>query len=385
MTIPPRPDLLPPETAATASDPPDPRTLRVAVFSDSLPERNGAGAYYLDLAAQLRPELGGMMLFQPAKRRRFLRLALPLPGDATQKLITPNVFRLWREYRAFRPHLVVAVTPGPFGLVGLALAKRHRTAFVTGFHTHFEELVRLYGDTLFYRVCHRYLIGVNRFLLARSDAVVVNNRGLIPVVESLGARQVEVMGTPLSRAFLDVPPVPPPTKLERVIFAGRLAPEKNLEAVVAAAVAHPGLHFVLAGDGPLRREMEQAAARLANLELTGWLERDALRAEIDRASLLLLPSHFETFGTVAFEAMARGRPALVSANAGILDWPLLRPALFAVGGDETLATALGRLLALPPEEWAEKAGAARAAAQQLNHETIVQWAAMVSRHATVRA
>ncbi|MFP4541218.1 MAG: glycosyltransferase, partial [Opitutales bacterium] len=166
---------------------PDPRRLRVAVFSDSLPERNGAGAYYADLVAQLEGEVGAIELFQPARTRRMLRLAVPLPGDPTQKLITPNVFRLRRQFQQMRPHVVVAVTPGPFGLLGLFFAKRHQAAFLTGFHTHFEALVKLYGGSLFFRLAFVYLEQVNKFLCRRSDAVIVNNRDLIPTVRRLGA------------------------------------------------------------------------------------------------------------------------------------------------------------------------------------------------------
>lgn len=360
---------------------PHPSTLRVGIFSDSLPERNGAGAYYADLAAQLRPELKAVELFQPANTRRLLRLAFPLPGDPTQKLITPNIFRLYRQFRRLRPHVVVAVTPGPFGLLGLLFARRYKTGFLTGFHTQFEELMRLYGDTLFYKIAFRYLEGVNKILCRRSDAVIVNNRSLIPTVERLGAPRAEVMGTPLARNFLEQPPVPPPARLERVLFAGRLAPEKNLPAVIEAARALPQLSFVVAGDGPLRAELEAAAAQLPNLSLTGWLGRDELRAEMDRASVLLLPSHLETFGTVALEAMARGRPALVAERAGIHDWESLRGALFTLKSSETLATALARMLELPDAHWADKAAAAREAARALNHETVRQWAGCVSRYA----
>ena len=99
----------------------------------------------------LRPRTGGLELFQPAHKRRFTRLAFPLPGDRTQKLITPNVFRLARQFQRLRPHLVIAVTPGPFGFAGMYLAGHYRTGFITAFHTHFEGLVKMYGDTPFFR------------------------------------------------------------------------------------------------------------------------------------------------------------------------------------------------------------------------------------------
>ena len=365
----------------TDSDAPPADRLRLAIFSDSMPERNGAGAYYHDLAAQLRPRLDGLELFQPADKKRLLKfLALPLPGDKTQKLITPNVPRICRQFKSFKPHLVVAVTPGPFGLLGMYLAKRSGAGFITAFHTHFEGLVQMYGDTLFFRVANWYLEQVNKILCRRSATVLANNEALAPTIKRLGAPRMDLMGTPLSLVFLSPPPAPP-SGLKRVLFAGRLAPEKNLPAVIEAVRALPGTTFVMAGDGPLRAEMERAASELPNLRLTGWLDREQLRVEMDACDLLLLPSHQETFGTVALEAMSRGRPALVAENAGIHEWTILREALFVLKKDQSIARVLTDLQGLPAATWAGKAAAARQAAEELNRQTIDQWEGFVQRYA----
>lgn len=364
-----------PETAGDAS------RLRVAIFSDSLPERNGAGAYYHDLSEQLRQRTGGLELFQPAPKKRMLKYALPLPGDRTQKLITPNIPRLWNQFNRLQPHLVIAVTPGPFGLLGLYLARRNQTGFITAFHTHFEGLVKMYGDTPFFRVAFWYLKQVNRILCRRSQTVLINNDDLAATVTQLGAPKVDIMGTPVALNFLKAPQAPAPAGLKRVLFAGRLAPEKNLSVILEAARSLPDLEFVMVGDGPLRREMEKAAASLPNLRLTGWLDRQALRGEVDAASLLLLPSHMETFGTVALEAMARGRPALVSENAGIHQWTLLKEALILLRKEDSIADILQDLRQRPPGFWQRTAEAARTAAEALNRQTIEQWEGFIRQYA----
>ena len=41
--------------------------VRVAFFSDSLPERNGTGAYYHDLAGQLSPHLESLHISNPTR------------------------------------------------------------------------------------------------------------------------------------------------------------------------------------------------------------------------------------------------------------------------------------------------------------------------------
>lgn len=355
--------------------------LRVAIFSDSMPERNGAGAYYNDLEVQLAPRLGGLELMQPPKRRRF---ALPLPGDSTQKLIFPNLFRIIPAFNRLKPHLVIAVTPGPFGLLGLYLAKRNKIGFMTGFHTHFEGLVQMYGDNLFFRTAFWYLEFVNKILLRRSDTVLINNEDLTDMVTGLGAPNVDVMGTPLAANFIEDPLVPHSGGLNRVLFAGRLAPEKNMPVVIEAVKALPDVEFVLAGDGPLRKEMEAEAEQHSNLRLTGWLDREGLIKEVDASDLLLLPSHMETFGTVALEAMARGKPALVAANAGIHTWPSLKEALFVLEENQDIGTVLEEIRQLPTETWQQKSQAATEAARNLNNETIDQWVGFVKQYSRPR-
>lgn len=370
-----------PQTGESTSQGVHASSVRIAVFSDALPERNGAGAYYHDLSSQLARKVERIELFQPTSNPRFPPLAFPLPGDSTQKLITPNVFRLWKQFNALKPHVVVAVTPGPFGILGLLLAKKNKAGFITAFHTQFEELMRLYGDTLFFKFAYQYLLQTNKILCRRSATVLVNNGDLVQTVEALGAPKVEIMGTPLSESFLIEAPAPAPKKLERILFAGRLAPEKNLPAVIQGATAHPDIEFIVAGDGPLKGDMEKAAVSLPNLKLTGWLDRAELRAEMDRASLLLLPSHLETFGTVALEAMARGRPALVAEGAGIHHWPTLKGALFVLEKDH-IGPSIEAIKGLTANEWAERSTNARVAAEALNQATIEQWADVSSRYAS---
>jgi glycosyltransferase involved in cell wall biosynthesis len=85
------------------------------------------------------------------------------------------------------------------------------------------------------------------------------------------------MATPIPRRFLDCPPVPRARRqLERVLFAGRLAPEKNLDAIVAAARRLPDIEFLIVGDGPLAGVGRGAVPRLPNLSHTGWVSRSRI-------------------------------------------------------------------------------------------------------------
>ena len=217
MDVPPQHIELLASVRGTATEGSPAKSVRVAFFSDSLPERNGTGAYYHDLAGQLAPEVEALAMFQPVCRGRTPLLSLPMPGDPVQRLVTPNVFRIARGYKKLRPHVVIAITPGPFGLLGLLHAKRSGAQFISAFHTDFEQLARIYWNAVSRTVVNGYLRTANRILCKNSRTVLINNSQLESDVNSLGGQGVEVMGTPLQPAFLNTPIKPPPAKVRDLL------------------------------------------------------------------------------------------------------------------------------------------------------------------------
>lgn len=353
------------------------RRLRVLIVSDAAPSRNGVGAYYLDLMPQLRAQLESLDIISPEIDEHGQWQAgfvLPLPGDRTQKLCLPHYMRLRRQLRELRPHVVIIPTPGPYGLCAAFLAGRQRIPFVTGFHTSFEHLTALYWpDSWRGSLVQWYFNRCNRYLLSRSVAVVGNSDTILKQALGLGAVRPRLVGTPLASDFIQPPVRPWEGRVQRVLFAGRLAREKNIESIFEAARRLPGLTFSIAGEGPLREETAELAARLDNLHYVGWLGRDQLRQAIDDHDVLVLPSHYETFGTVALESMARERLAIVSAGCGISQWPHLRDSLVIIPEEGDLATSLADLCQRDPESLSAQARAARQQALALHVNVVRDW------------
>lgn len=350
--------------------------LRVAILSDAAPERNGVGAYYRDLAEHLRG--AGVLVQVISPRYRHGRwhggFAVPLPGDRTQKFMLPSPLMIRRRLRRINPDAVVIPTPGPYGMLGLLFAKRHHTRIIVGFHTHFERLAAMNQDwSARMPFAQWYLNGCNRKLFRDSHLVLANSHEMVDTARRIGAEHVGLMGTSIPRRFITQPPKPLGEALERVLFAGRLAPEKNLEAVVAAAEALPEMQFLVAGEGPMRPWLETQAQRLGNISLLGWVARQKILPLIDSVDALVLPSTVESFGTIALEAMARARLVVVSAQCGILSWEKLNRGLFRIETNEVLADALRRIAALGTAERQRKAETARAAATEINARNLGHW------------
>src|SRR5207245_8112424 len=102
-----------------------------------------------------------------------------------------------------------------------------------------------------------------------------------------------------------------------VLHVARLARDKNLEVLIAAwYTARDALGqratFVAAGDGPVARDIE---ADLPFVRMLGFLPRQHLATLHASADLGVFPSHTETCGLVALEAMSPG-VGVIAADAG---------------------------------------------------------------------
>lgn len=351
--------------------------LRVVFVSDAYRGRNGTGTYYPDLVAQLSPRLSAVELIQPATDGEDTAASIPMPGDPTQRLAIPAWGRIERAMQRVRPNIVIAATPGPFGLQALRAARRHGSVLLSGYHTDFIQLLELYWGPLRKALVVPTLRRFQHLLWRSSDAVLVNAGDVSTDLQRLGVERIELVGTPLPAEFILTEVASTPESLKRVCFIGRFAREKRLDSVIQAARDCPDIHFIVAGDGPLNDEVAQAAAELANLEQHGWLSRAQVAELLDSSDLLVLPSKSERFGSIALEAMSRGRPALVSMAAGIHDWPELRPGLFRLEPDESLSRALRTLRAKPAGYLAGVGWQARQAAWNFNVNTSAGWISML--------
>jgi glycosyltransferase involved in cell wall biosynthesis len=137
-------------------------------------------------------------------------------------------------------------------------------------------------------------------------------RGEVTVLRGLYADTVEP-------ATVETAPVE--TAQPRVLFAGRMIPEKQAPLAVAA-IAHAaarieGLRGELLGDGPERETVLAEIARHGLGEVVtapGFTTAETVDVEIRHAMCLLLPSIREGYGLVVVEAAARGTPSIVVAG-----------------------------------------------------------------------
>lgn len=116
----------------------------------------------------------------------------------------------------------------------------------------------------------------------------------------------------VSRADFDTPDDAP------VLLAlARLHWKKGLDILLEALRQVPGAYAWIAGDGPLREELEKQARELEvndRVRFLGW--RDDRAALLKAADICVFPSRYEPFGTVTVDAWASGTPLVAAAAAG---------------------------------------------------------------------
>lgn len=232
-----------------------------------------------------------------------------------------------REYRRLGMRFDVAECP-EWGAEGLVLALRRALPLVIRLHSGAAQVFPYLGP-----------IGLDLRTAIRLEEVAVGRAQLTSGTRSqiarLAARSLlpddalRVINYPVSPANQEPPPDGPPT----VLFAGRFEHRKNPERLVRCAPAVlsavPEARFLFLGRdtySPRKPSyanwLQKLAAELGVAHAIEVLERwgpDAVADGLRRSTVCAIPSLWESFGYVAAEAAARGRPVIGSRIPGLED------------------------------------------------------------------
>ena len=170
--------------------------------------------------------------------------------------------------------------------------------------------------------------------------------------------KINIVRCGLEEAFYDLP-TQTTSNTTQLVCVGRLCEEKGqlllISAVAKLAEKGVRLRLVLAGDGPMRCDLEELIKRYkleSSVSITGWISSEQVRNEILASRALVLPSFAEGLPVVIMEALALRRPVLTTYVAGIPE--LVRHGengwLFPAGSVEDLANAMEDCISRPAEE-----------------------------------
>ena len=138
-----------------------------------------------------------------------------------------------------------------------------------------------------------------------------------------------------------------PARSNRILFVGRLAPEKGVNLLLDAwqrLPAEHGFELALIGDGPMRQNLRSRLP--VGVELIGWQDPARVREEMLSGRALLFPTRgLEPFGRGVIEAFAAGLPVLAAARGGAGEAVAKVGPDWCIGSDsaEDWAAAISRL------------------------------------------
>jgi glycosyltransferase involved in cell wall biosynthesis len=167
-----------------------------------------------------------------------------------------------------------------------------------------------------------------RQAVVTSTALIANSNATADRLRQLGATPGQLHLIPATPNYADPvhathePPVKP-----TLLFAGRVIPEKGVDALVEAMPAicraFPGCTLRIAGSGSIEADLKERVQELkleSVIAFLGWLSPDQLRHEMQHATMLVAPSRMiEGQNLVVTEALSVGCPVATTPRGGVMD------------------------------------------------------------------
>lgn len=163
---------------------------------------------------------------------------------------------------------------------------------------------------------------IRKFISRRADHFLVLGESGARYIRTLGVANDRISRVPYSTdvtRFVDQSGRRTEQSARRLLYVGRLVERKGLlpfiNCLVKWLLANPAfqLQLTLAGDGPLRRQLEEfdlpAGLRLNLLGDKDYRDMPAIYSQCD---ILVFPTLADTWGLVVNEALAAGLPVLGS-------------------------------------------------------------------------
>ncbi len=142
----------------------------------------------------------------------------------------------------------------------------------------------------------------------------------------LPVEKVHLVPNGVDPALWALPTVNAPKREALVVAWGRVQYEKGFQVLVRAIAELrqdlPNVRCIIAGRGSYLTELQtqiDVEGVTDIVDLAGFVPDDDLRAILQRAGCVIIPSLYEPFGIVALEGMAAGAPTIVARTGGLAE------------------------------------------------------------------
>jgi glycosyltransferase involved in cell wall biosynthesis len=303
--------------------------MKIAIFTDTFyPEINGVARTLKRFTDYLHAQNISFQVFAPKTTsneyvtdhiHRFQSLSFFLYPEC--RLALPNLLQIKEELQKFSPDLIHVATPFNMGLCGVYYAKKRNIPLVGSYHTDFDHYLHYYDLQFLSKLVWGYM----HWFHGPFQKIFVPSTTTLQQLKSRNFHNLEIwprgVDCHLFHPHYDKKTVREKyriTKKYLLSYVGRLAPEKDVNTLLAVTKSIPleinkNIQWLFVGDGPLREELERKAPE--NVTFTGYLKGNELAEIYCSSDLFVFPSPTETFGNVVLEALASRTP-VIGANSG---------------------------------------------------------------------
>lgn len=228
----------------------------------------------------------------------------------------------------------------------------------------------------------RLLGAVEQALAPRADVMLFQSREDYDQACAHAFRtRLRLLGNGVEDIWYSIAPPAPPARLT-VLYVGRLVREKGVVDLLAALGGVPQVRLLIAGAAldsdrdSVEQEVRERIRRPAlagRVEMLGMLPRSELLGVVARADVLALPSYREGVPRSVIEALAAGRPALVTDIRGCRELVQngVNGLVVSPGDVAAMTAALAKLAGLTPAAFTAMSAAARRSVDPARRESLV--------------
>ncbi|HYR57682.1 MAG TPA: glycosyltransferase, partial [Chthoniobacteraceae bacterium] len=264
-----------------------------------------------------RETLGGVEIFRTASLRRVPdTCTVPEMGLYIFTSLRPTL----RHIREWKPDIIHAHFAVPTGVLAWLAHKLTGMPYVITAHLgDVPGGVPEQTDKMFRRVAP-----LARRIWRDAAAATAVSSFVQELAQQAYGRKVERILNGIDLSDAPVAP-PPPNSPRRLVFIGRLNPQKNpvffIDALAQLRDVSPWI-LTLIGDGPLMGEVRAAIARhdlARRINVTGWLAPAQVHRILAESDILCMPSISEGLPMVGIEALKFGLAIVASDIPGLRD------------------------------------------------------------------
>ena len=267
------------------------------------PQTNGVVTTLQSVVPLLQNQQIDVQIINPAQFD-----TVPLPSYPEIR-VARNLSLVRQAIVAAQPDAIHIATEGPLGLVARSVCKRQGWAFTTSLHTKFPEYLHARTRAPL-SLGYRFM----RWFHRPAHTTLVTTASHKQELTRWGLEHLSVWGRGVdTRSFAPQRQPRPPRTKPMLVYVGRVAVEKNIEAFLSLPL---DAQKVVVGDGPARTELQ---ARYPDAQWLGYRKGQALAMAYWNADVFVFPSRTDTFGLVMLEAMSCGTPVAAYPVTGPKD------------------------------------------------------------------